>query len=93
MYALGIFTKRGSKKGIYAGLILGVIFVLWAYVTNPSQMVDIAWLPTFPMHILWIGLLGNLIVFITGYLASMLLSPRYRAKNALTVFKSKKGSD
>ncbi len=88
MYALGIFTRRASKKGVYAGLILGVSFVLWAYFTNPSQMVDIAWLPKFPMHTLWIGLLGNLLVFFTGYLASRLLSPSYQAENALTVFKS-----
>jgi SSS family solute:Na+ symporter len=71
MYLLGICTSRCSKKHLYFGLVCGVLFILWAYFSPDSH---VSWLPRFPLHILWIGLLGNMVVFSLGYLAS-LVSP------------------
>lgn len=78
MYLLGIFTRRCSDKGLYIGLIVGVLFILWAYFTNPSQNVQIDWLPRFPLNTLWIGLLGNIVVLFVGYLFSRVFTPEYR---------------
>ncbi len=86
LYILGIFTKRTSKKGIYVGLIFGIIFSLWAYFTNPAQE-DGGFVLRFPLHTLWIGLLGNLIVLIVGYISSRFLSPQYQANMELTVYR------
>lgn len=86
VYILGIFTKRTSNRGIYAGLIVGVLFAIWAYFTNPAQGEGVAGLH-FPLHILWIGLLGNIIVLIVGYFSSRIMSPSYRADQELTVYK------
>jgi SSS family solute:Na+ symporter len=89
IYILGIFTKRTSNKGIYVGLFVGVMFALWAYFTNPAQgLAGIAF--RFPLHILWIGLLGNIIVLIVGYISSRLLSPHYQANIELTVYEGSK---
>jgi len=98
VFFLGLFTRRCSSKGLYTGLSVGVAFVAWASVTNEPNMKRLgldslvrlmpAWLPRFEINILWLGLIGNLIVFILGYAASLILSGRYRAESGLTVYKN-----
>jgi len=68
MYLLGIFINRCGKKNLYFGLVFGVLFILWAYFSPGSQ---VSWLPKFPLHTLWIGLLGNIVVFSLGFLTSL----------------------
>ena len=86
IYILGVFTKRTSSKGIYIGLIVAIIFALWAFFTNPAQ-VESTFIYRFPLHTLWIGLCSNLIVLILGYISSRILTPTYNAKIDLTVYK------
>jgi SSS family solute:Na+ symporter len=88
VYLLGIFTKRTSMRGIYIGVTIGILFIIWAYFTNPAQG-DMSVGFRFPLHILWIGLLGNLVVLIIGYISSRILSPGYQADVDLTVYKSR----
>jgi len=98
VFFLGLFTRRCSSRGLYTGLSVGVAFVAWASVTNEPNMKRLgldslvrlmpAWLPRFEINILWLGLIGNLIVFILGYAASLILSGRYRAESGLTVYKN-----
>jgi len=78
LYMLGILTRRTSTRGVYVGLAAGIVFLVWAYL-NPA--IGSAWfssLPRFPLNTLWVGLLGNVLVFIVGLLASLVLSPGYR---------------
>jgi len=93
MFFLGLFTRRCSKKGLYIGLGIGVTFIVWAALTNPEKMDALipAWLPKFRIHIYWVGLLGNIIVFVTGYLASRIFNPGYIAEDGLTIYG--KGND
>jgi len=88
MFFLGLFTKRASRKGLYIGLAVGVTFIAWAVLTNPKQMAPstLPWLPKFGIHIYWVGLLGNIVVFIAGYLASLIFSPGYSAEDGLTIY-------
>jgi len=93
MFFLGLFTKRCSKKGLYIGLGIGVAFIVWAALTNPEKMDALipSWLPKYRIHIYWLGLLGNIVVFVTGYLASRIFSPGYIAEGGLTIYG--KGND
>jgi len=96
VFFLGLFTRRCSSKGLYAGLSVGVAFVAWASVTNEPHMKRLGldglvrampeWLPKFEINILWLGLIGNLMVFILGYAASLILSRGYKAQSGLTVY-------
>jgi len=90
VFFLGLFSRRCSRTGLYVGLATGVAFVAWATVTNPNRMDPAAypWLPKFKINILWLGLLGNLVVFVAGYLASLVFSPGYRAAPGLTIYKN-----
>ncbi len=88
MFFLGLFTRRCSKKGLYIGLVIGVTFIGWATFTNPLQMDPsmFPWLPKFQINILWLGLFGNIVVFVTGYVASLIFNPGYRADDELTIY-------
>jgi len=90
MFFLGLLTRRCSKKGLYIGLFIGVIFIAWATITNNPKLLGpstLPWLPRFTINILWLGLLGNIVVFTTGYLASLVFSPRYNAEEGLTIYR------
>jgi SSS family solute:Na+ symporter len=73
MFLLGIFTKRATSRGLYIGIACAIGFVLWAHLCGPGKTALPA-LPRFPLHTLWVGLLGNVIVFVVGYAASRLFS-------------------
>jgi SSS family solute:Na+ symporter len=91
MFFLGLLTRRTSSKGLYIGLAIGVTFIVWAALTK-SQAVSEAlpqWLPRYGIHIYWLGLLGNLVVFVAGYAASVAFSPGHKAEDGLTIYKSK----
>jgi SSS family solute:Na+ symporter len=89
MFFLGLLTRRCSKKGLYIGLLIGVGFIAWATITNNSNFLSpstLLWLPRFTINILWLGLLGNIVVFVTGYLASLIFTPGNRAEEGLTIY-------
>ncbi len=73
MYLLGMLSRRAHARGLYLGLAVGIAFILWASFTHPRASVSIDWIPRFPFHTLWIGLFGNLVVFLVGWLASRVL--------------------
>lgn len=73
MYLLGM-TTRCSKRALHVGLGCGVAFILWGYFCGPGTTA-LPVLPRSPFHTLWIGGLGNLVVFATGWLAHRILQP------------------
>ena len=73
MFLLGICTRRATAKGLYVGIACSVVFVLWAHFCGPGKN-SLPILPRCPLHTLWVGLLGNVVVFVVGYIASRLLS-------------------
>jgi len=88
MFFLGLFTKRCSRKGLYIGLAVGVAFIIWAALTNLEKVSVLLpwWMPKFRIHIYWVGLLGNIVVFVAGYLASLIFTPGHRAEDGLTIY-------
>jgi len=77
MYLLGLFSKRCSPKGLYIGLFVGIIFIIWTYLGNQPGS---NW-GAIPMNTLWIGLFGNIIVLLVGYASSRLITPGYSFEN------------
>jgi solute:Na+ symporter, SSS family len=75
MFLLGIVAPRCTARGLYVGIAIGITFVLWAHFCGIGKTA-LPFLPRFPLHTLWVGLLGNIVVFGCGYLASRLLGGR-----------------
>ncbi|MSU50288.1 MAG: hypothetical protein EXS37_14580 [Opitutus sp.] len=69
MYLLGLVAPRANARGLYVGIGCGVVFSLWAHFAGPGKTPP-DFLPRFPLHNQWVGLLSNLIVFVCGYAAS-----------------------
>jgi SSS family solute:Na+ symporter len=86
LFALGFFTTRCSTRGVYAGLVVGVTFIVWATYTSTMSVETLTWFPKYKIHIYWLGLLGNLVVFVSGYLFSLILTPGYQTDESLTVY-------
>lgn len=74
MYLLGIFTRQSTARGVYVGIAAAVVLILWSHFAGPGQSRP-GWLPAFPLHGLWVGLIANLVVLTVGYAASRLLKP------------------
>ena len=72
MYLLGLFVPKANARGLYIGLGFGIVFILWAHFCGPGKNM-LPGLPRFPLHTQWVGLLGNVVVFACGYIASLLM--------------------
>jgi solute:Na+ symporter, SSS family len=79
MYLLGMVT-RVSARALYVGLAAGIAVVLWAYFCGPNST-RLPALPRSPFHGLWVGLLGNCVVFCVGWLAGRVMKPQLQPAN------------
>lgn len=77
MYLLGMATSA-SAKALYIGLGCGVVFILWTFFSGTGAAAD--GFPRAPFHTLWVGTLGNVIVFGIGWLASRMMDPAPASK-------------
>ena len=88
VYMLGFLTTRGSGRSVFVGIIATLIFSIYmAYIefmkVSPEQFMaafhctkETALMFLKPVHIYYVGLLGNIITFVLAYLASSLFEAR-----------------
>ncbi|MFO7658560.1 MAG: sodium:solute symporter [Bacteroidales bacterium] len=78
MFLLGIFTKRANKQGLYVGIAASVLFTAYAVLT--STKFDIGGAKTiildlgrynFTHNKMMLGVYSHIVLFITGYIASL----------------------
>jgi len=70
-FCLGFFSSRATRRGCYIGIAAGILFTLWAVVTGPdSRWIDLGAL-NFQMNSIMIGVIGNLVTFGVGWVASL----------------------
>lgn len=74
LFLLAFLSRRANRKGIIAGIGANLIFTTWATLTlDGGKMLDLgAW--NFPLHNYMIGVIGNIVLLVVGYLASLALS-------------------
>lgn len=73
IFSLGFLTKRATRRGCYAGIAACLFFTAWGVMTEPnSRVVDLGAF-NFNMNPIMIGVLGHLITFGVGYVASLIL--------------------
>lgn len=72
-FCLGFFSTRATRRGCYTGIGAGILFTVWAVLTEPgARMMDLGPL-NFEMNALMIGILGNVVTFGVGWLASIII--------------------
>jgi SSS family solute:Na+ symporter len=88
VYVLGFLTTRGSGRSIAVGIVATLLFTLYMTIVEfmkiqPQQLVDAigvsegaARLLLRPVHIYYVGLAGNLVTFVAGYLLSSVFEPK-----------------
>lgn len=79
LFTLGFATRSATRKGSYVGMSCCLVFTTWAILTQPAhRIVDAGF--NFEMNPILIGLFGHLVLFATGWLASLVLG-EYRPEN------------
>ncbi|MCC6489874.1 MAG: sodium:solute symporter [Candidatus Hydrogenedentes bacterium] len=88
VYILGFLTTRGSGRSIAVGIACTIVFTTYMTIVEfakiqPQQLVDAigvseraADLLLRPVHIYYVGHVGNLITFLAGYFLSALFEPK-----------------
>lgn len=79
VYLLGILNRRASAAAAWTGIGCGIAATLWAYFC-PAGSPALPWLPRCPLHNLWVGLMGNVVVFACGWIASLAMPSRARCE-------------
>jgi SSS family solute:Na+ symporter len=101
MFLLGLMTRRASPRGIYIGLVVGMLFTTWAILTGNPAISDwmaahvMLWdyMPRYSMHIWLVAFWADVVAFIFGFGASVLLDRGYRAPRELTVWALREGQE
>jgi SSS family solute:Na+ symporter len=94
LFFLGFLTRRATREGCYWGIAACLLFTAWALLTSPSTGgLDLGAF-NYRLHPILIGLLGHLILFGVGYVAS-LVGGGYRPDNVseLTFRRKQKGAN
>ncbi len=72
VFSLGFLTRRGTRRGCYAGIVACLLFTAWGVLTQPgNRMLDLGNL-NFEMNPIMIGIFGHLISFGVGYTVSLI---------------------
>jgi SSS family solute:Na+ symporter len=79
LFFLGFLTRRATREGCYVGIAACLLFSGWGLLTEPhNRIVDLGF--NFELNPILIGVIGHLVLFVVGYLASLLLGG-YRPEN------------
>ncbi|MGE4489573.1 MAG: sodium:solute symporter [Kiritimatiellales bacterium] len=66
LYLLGFLTKRGNHKAVWCGVVLTWCFSFWTVLASRGLLPESM---TVPFDLYYTSLIGNIIMFVVGYLA------------------------
>ena len=71
LFTLGFATRTATRLGSYVGIACCLVYMTWAILTEPgNRIVDVGF--NFELNPILIGVLGHLVLFVTGWVASKL---------------------
>lgn len=73
IYLLGFFTTLGDARAVWSGLILTALFTIWTILAKKELLPD-GW--NLPFDLYYTAIIGNLIMFFTGFLVSLFIFKR-----------------
>ena len=93
LLALGFFTRRANRRGAYIGIAACIVFTAYAVLTTTPisfgggkrLLLDLGSF-NFPHHKYMLGVYSHLVLFIVGYLASLLFPAGRSSDQDLTIY-------
>jgi SSS family solute:Na+ symporter len=85
MYLLGFLTRRGDARSVGCGIVATMSFTGWTLLVQFAPGVLPGWARA-PFDLYYTIIIGNVIMFCTGYFVSFLLPTRKRDFTNLTVW-------
>jgi SSS family solute:Na+ symporter len=84
LFLLGFLVARAGRTAAYAGIAANLLFTAWATLTlDGGKIVNLGRF-NFPWHSFMIGVIGNLVLLIAGYAASILFPNRDLSSRQMT---------
>lgn len=83
LFALGFLSTRATRRGAYFGTLICLLFILWAVLSGPLK-VDLGL--NFSMHPIMIGIFSHPLLFVSGYLGSLVLGGGEPSTEGLTIW-------
>jgi solute:Na+ symporter, SSS family len=86
LFCLGFLTTSATRQGCYVGMACCLLYTAWAILTGPRhRVVDLGF--NFPLNPVLIGVVGHLVLFGAGWIASKVLGGhRPEDVERLTIF-------
>ncbi|MGA3016128.1 MAG: sodium:solute symporter [Bryobacteraceae bacterium] len=84
LFLLGFLTARAGKTAAYAGIAASLLFTAWATLTLDGGKVWNLGRFNFPWHSFMIGVIGNVVLLIAGYVTSVIVPNRDPASRQMT---------
>jgi SSS family solute:Na+ symporter len=86
LFILAFLSKKAGKAAAVTGIVVNLIFTIWAVLTmNNGHIVDLhSW--NYPWHEFTIGAFGNILLMVTGLLAAQLIPAKANQPSRLTLW-------
>lgn len=86
LFLLAFVSRRAHRRGVWAGVVVSLLFTIWATLTAKNgEFVNLGrW--DFPWHPYLIGVVGNVLLFAVGYAGSVIWRDRNASGDELTVW-------
>jgi SSS family solute:Na+ symporter len=86
LFLLGFLSDRASRTGAYIGIAASLAFTAWATLTLDGGKLWNLGRFNFPYHNYMIGVIGHIVLLVTGYTASFLFPNRNPESRQLTLW-------
>ena len=84
MYLLGFLTNRGNERAVIFGIISTILFTGWTILAKKQLLPDYLQVP---FDLYYVGIVGNFVMFIIGYIISLILPDKDKDLTNLTMWK------
>jgi SSS family solute:Na+ symporter len=86
LFLLAFLCPRANRKGAYVGIVLSLLVTTWATLTlDHGSIVDMGrW--NYPLNSYMIGVVGHVVLFATGYAASLMFQDGSTGPRELTLW-------
>ncbi len=87
MYMVGMLTTRANGRAIFVGIICTLLFTGWTILAKNGMLPEAM---TVPFDLYYTGIIGNLVMFVVGYVLGRLFFPSNRPLKNLTIWTHEK---